>query len=228
MVELRKRKAPAGLVRPGPTKKRSTQLINYHPKAKASIPTENTKLNDSFTPQRTLCIGDTISLETFGGQISTHEGNPITLKELVSSSKSGVVLFTYPKASTPGCTNQVRLFRDGYEKVSSTGLSIFGLSADSPKANANFKSKQNLPYSLLCDPTSTLISAIGFKRVPRGTMRGVFAVDKVGKVLLLETGGPAATINAVRKLAEAAAPLDSGTADEESGEAHDGITCLSA
>ena len=125
-------------------------------------------------------------------------------------------------------TNQVRLFRDGYEKVSSTGLSIFGLSTDSPKANANFKSKQNLPYSLLCDPTSTLISAIGFKRVPRGTMRGVFAVDKVGKVLLLETGGPAATINAVRKLVEAAAPFDSGTADEESIEAHDGIACLSA
>ena len=117
-------------------------------------------------------------------------------------------------------TNQVCLFRDGYEKLSSTGLLIFGLSADSPKANANFKSKQDLQYSLLCDPASTLISAIGLKRVPRGTIRGVFAVDKGGKVLLLERGGPAATVNAVRKLVE----VPSGTADKESNEARHGIT----
>ncbi len=117
-------------------------------------------------------------------------------------------------------TNQVCLFRDGYEKLSSTGLLIFGLSADSTKANANFKSKQNLQYSLLCDPASTLISAIGLKRVPRGTIRGVFAVDKGGKVLLLERGGPAATVNAVRKLVE----VPSGTVDKESNEARHGIT----
>lgn len=81
-------------------------------------------------------------------------------------------------------------------------MSIFGLSADSPKANANFKSKQNLPYPLLCDPTASLIGALGLKKTPKGTVRGVFVVSKEGKVLLLESGGPAATADAVQKLVE--------------------------
>jgi peroxiredoxin Q/BCP len=110
-------------------------------------------------------------------------------------------------------------------------LLICGLSADSPKANANFKFKQNLPYSLLCDSTSSLISAIGFKRLPRGTIRGVFAVDKGGKVLLLEAGGPAATVNAVQRLVEDTAPFPSDIADKdirrESNEARNAITSSS-
>lgn len=42
--------------------------------------------------------------------------------------------------------------------------------------------KQNLPYTLLCDPKATLIAAIGMKKRPSGTTRGVFVVDKEGKV----------------------------------------------
>lgn len=48
-------------------------------------------------------VGATIDLENFGGEIETHEGTKVTLKQLVEESKAGVVLFTYPKASTPGC-----------------------------------------------------------------------------------------------------------------------------
>jgi len=48
-------------------------------------------------------VGDTIDLTAFGGEIETHEGTKTTLAKLVEESKSGVVLFTYPKASTPGC-----------------------------------------------------------------------------------------------------------------------------
>ncbi len=48
-------------------------------------------------------VGDVIALEGFGGEIKTHEGNVTTLKALVDESNGGVVLFTYPKASTPGC-----------------------------------------------------------------------------------------------------------------------------
>jgi peroxiredoxin Q/BCP len=47
--------------------------------------------------------GDTIDLTSFGGEIETHDGTKITLAQLVEESKGGVVLFTYPKASTPGC-----------------------------------------------------------------------------------------------------------------------------
>ncbi|KAJ3577103.1 hypothetical protein NPX13_g3461 [Xylaria arbuscula] len=125
------------------------------------------------------------------------------LAALVDESKAGVVLFTYPKASTPGCTNQVCLFRDAYKDLTKDGLLIYGLSTDSPKANTTFKTKQNLPYPLLCDPSATLIGAIGLKKTPKGTTRGVFAVDKTGKVLLAEPGSPAGTANAVKELVAA-------------------------
>lgn len=48
--------------------------------------------------------GETIDLDTFGGEVETHDGTKTTLAKLVEESKGGVVLFTYPKASTPGCT----------------------------------------------------------------------------------------------------------------------------
>jgi len=121
------------------------------------------------------------------------------LKKLVEESKGGVVLFTYPKASTPGCTTQVCLFRDSYTPLTATGFSIYGLSKDSPKANTTFKTKQNLPYPLLCDPSATLIQAIGLNKTG-GATRGVFVVDKEGKVLASEPGGPAATMEVVKKL----------------------------
>lgn len=47
--------------------------------------------------------GSVIDLEGFGGEVETHDGDKVTLKQLVDESKGGVVLFTYPKASTPGC-----------------------------------------------------------------------------------------------------------------------------
>lgn len=72
--------------------------------------------------------------------------------------------------------------------MTATGLSIYGLSTDSPKSNTTFKTKQNLPYSLLCDPAATLIAAIGMKKAPKGTTRGVFVVSKDGKVLAAEAG----------------------------------------
>ena len=48
-------------------------------------------------------VGDTVDLSSFGGEIETNDGEKTTLAKLVEESKGGVVLFTYPKASTPGC-----------------------------------------------------------------------------------------------------------------------------
>ncbi|KAH0492226.1 hypothetical protein TgHK011_007188 [Trichoderma gracile] len=149
-----------------------------------------------------IAVGDVIDLEGFGGEVQTNDGEKTTLKKLVDESKSGVVLFTYPKASTPGCTTQVCLFRDSYEPLTADGLAIYGLSTDSPKANTTFKEKQKLPYPLLCDPQATLIGAIGLKKQPKGTQRGVFVINKEGKVLVAEPGGPAATADRVKALVE--------------------------
>lgn len=99
-------------------------------------------------------------------------------------------------------TTQVCLFRDSYEPLTADGLAIYGLSADSPKANTTFKEKQKLPYPLLCDTGATLIAAIGLKKQPKGTQRGVFVISKEGKVLVAEPGGPAATVERVKALVE--------------------------
>ncbi|KAL4917044.1 thioredoxin-like protein [Aspergillus aurantiobrunneus] len=191
MVELRKRKAAAPP--PVPMKKRAQTKAPVT----ASKATENATCSSAGTVPN---VGDVVNLDEFGGDIETNDGTKTTLKALVDDSKSGVVLFTYPKASTPGCTKQACLFRDEYKKLTSTGLSIYGLSADSPKANTTFKIKQSLPYPLLCDTMSTLIGAIGFKKLPRGTTRGVFIIDKAARVLILQPGSPDATVEAVRHL----------------------------
>ncbi|KAF3389208.1 Peroxiredoxin DOT5 [Penicillium rolfsii] len=207
MVELRKRKAPA----PPPVVEKKSKPA---PKPKAADPPK--EATQEVSKPTVPAVGDIIDLDTFGGEIETNDGTKTTLKKLVEESKSGVVLFTYPKASTPGCTKQVCLFRDNYTHLTSTGLAIYGLSADSPKANTTFKTKQNLSYSLLCNPSATLIGAIGFKKAPKGTTRGVFAVDKKGKVLLREAGGPDATVDAVQKLV--AQDPAKGEAKEEAGD----------
>lgn len=118
MVELRKRKTPPPApVRPAKTQKKAapkTKLdkvkdavkakveavkefsgkSNGEPSGKAVVPAAG-----AIAPK----AGDTISLTSFGGEVETHEGTKTTLAKLVEESKSGVVLFTYPKASTPGC-----------------------------------------------------------------------------------------------------------------------------
>ncbi|CAK7234697.1 thioredoxin peroxidase dot5 [Sporothrix curviconia] len=148
-------------------------------------------------------VGSTIDLEGFGGSIQTNDGTTTTLKELVEASKAGVVLFTYPKASTPGCTKQACLFRDKYTPLTAGGLAIYGLSHDTLEANTKFKTNQNLPYPLLCDPEQTLIGAIGLRKSPISTaVRGVFVVDKSGKVLAAEAGSPDGTVATVQKIVE--------------------------
>lgn len=99
-------------------------------------------------------------------------------------------------------TRQACLFRDSYAPLTATGYAIFGLSTDSPKANTTFKTKQKLPYDLLCDPKASLIAAIGLKKSPSGTVRGIFVVDKEGKVLAAEPGSPAGTVERVTELLE--------------------------
>ncbi|OTA96359.1 hypothetical protein M434DRAFT_67640 [Hypoxylon sp. CO27-5] len=202
-VELRKRKAPAPA--PEPPAKKQSKASKVATKVKEAVKGKSAKsakpanANGSSKPAKPV-VGDTIALDGFGGEVETNDGKKTTLKALVDESKSGVVIFTYPKASTPGCTTQACLFRDSYEPLTKGGLAIYGLSSDSPKANTTFKTKQNLPYPLLCDPSATLIDAIGLKKSPKGITRGVFAVDKAGKVLIAEPGGPAATVEAVKKL----------------------------
>ncbi|KAK4158550.1 peroxiredoxin DOT5 [Chaetomidium leptoderma] len=217
-MELRKRKAapappPPTTKKPAAKKAKTVSEVVEKVKEKVTKAAASaTTTNGSSATTTKPAVGDTITLDGFGGEIETNDGTKTTLKALVDSSKGGVVLFTYPKASTPGCTKQVCFFRDAYDALTAaSGLAIYGLSTDSPKANTTFKDKQKLPYPLLCDPQATLIGAIGLKKAPKGTTRGVFVVDKEGKVLAAQPGGPEGTVTVVREVVE-------GLAGEGEGE----------
>jgi peroxiredoxin Q/BCP len=106
MVELRKRKAPSPA--PVPAKKQAT-TSKKAAKNKTAEPTSEKAANPASdikadeSKAAAPAVGSIINLEGFGGEFETHDGSKVTLKELVGKSESGVVLFTYPKANTPGC-----------------------------------------------------------------------------------------------------------------------------
>ncbi|QSL66197.1 hypothetical protein MERGE_000572 [Pneumocystis wakefieldiae] len=91
-----------------------------------------------------------------------------------------VVIFAYPKASTPGCTVQGCGFRDNYDTIVSKNYQVYGLSMDSPKAQLNFKTMQNFPYHLLSDPRAELISFLGASKSGLKTARSHWIFDKGG------------------------------------------------
>jgi peroxiredoxin Q/BCP len=72
-----------------------------------------------------------------------------------------LVLFFYPKASTPGCTMEACNLSDNYNRFIAQDYAILGVSADSPKRQLNFKNKYGFPYNLLADEDKTVINAYG-------------------------------------------------------------------
>lgn len=111
MVELRKRPAapppapPAKKRAPSKSKADKDASKAVDPDKKPAPPaTDNAVAEEaSASTSGAPTVGELITLAGFGGEIETNDGDKTTLAKLVSDSKAGVVLFTYPKASTPGC-----------------------------------------------------------------------------------------------------------------------------
>ena len=100
-----------------------------------------------------------------------------------------VVIYFYPKDSTPGCTTEGQDFRDNYESFKKTNTEIIGVSRDSIKSHENFKSKQNFPFELLSDPDEKMCKAFDvmkmksmYGREYMGVDRSTFLIDKSGIV----------------------------------------------
>ena len=72
-----------------------------------------------------------------------------------------LVLFFYPKASTPGCTLEACNLSENYSRFVAQGYDVLGVSADSPKRQSNFKNKYEFPYDLLADEDKSVINAYG-------------------------------------------------------------------
>lgn len=93
-----------------------------------------------------------------------------------------VVLFFYPRADTPGCTIEACGFRDQFEKLQRAGAVVLGISRDTVKAQAKFKAKYDLPYTLLADSDEKIINRFGLMK--DATMYGK-PVRKVARTTFL-------------------------------------------
>jgi peroxiredoxin Q/BCP len=100
---------------------------------------------------------------------------------------SRLVIYFYPKDSTPGCTLEGQNFRDSYSEFKKSGTAILGVSRDSLKAHENFKAKQEFPFDLLSDADETLCRQFDviheknmYGRKVMGIVRSTFLIDGDG------------------------------------------------
>jgi len=98
-----------------------------------------------------------------------------------------VVIYFYPKDSTPGCTTEAQQFRDLYAQFVAVDAEILGISRDSVKSHENFKIKQNLPFALGSDADETICTLFSVMKMKnmygkqvRGIERSTFVVDRRG------------------------------------------------
>ena len=111
-----------------------------------------------------------------GGEfrLSAHKGHP-------------VVIYFYPKDSTPGCTMEGAQFRDLHRKFEKAGAVVVGVSRDSLKSHENFKTKMGFPFELISDEDEKLCKQFGvmkmknmYGRKVRGIERSTFVIDARG------------------------------------------------
>jgi len=98
-----------------------------------------------------------------------------------------LVVFFYPKASTPGCTAEACDLRDNFERFKANNYELLGVSADSQKAQGKFKDKYEFPFPLLADEDKSVINAFGvwgpkkfMGREYDGIHRTTFVIDEKG------------------------------------------------
>ncbi|MBI5921647.1 MAG: peroxiredoxin [Betaproteobacteria bacterium] len=107
--------------------------------------------------------------------------------QLAAQRGRNLVLYFYPKDSTPGCTTEAGQFRDHHAAFQKLGCDIYGISRDSLKSHENFKSKLGLPFELLVDAEETACELFGvikmknmYGKQVRGIERSTFLIDDKG------------------------------------------------
>lgn len=111
------------------------------------------------------------------------------LVKLSDFTGSKLIVFFYPKASTPGCTAEACNLRDNEMKLKSKGYKVIGVSADSVKRQKNFADKNELPFPLIADENKEIINAFGvwgpkkfMGREFDGIHRTTFIIDEKGVI----------------------------------------------
>ena len=131
---------------------------------------------------------------------TTMLNNPVTDFELPATSGhtfklsdylgKTLVIYFYPKDSTPGCTTQGMQFRDFYSEFQAANAEIVGISRDSLKSHENFKAKFSFPFELLADTEELACGIFAVMKMKnmygkqvRGVERSTFVIDKNGNLI---------------------------------------------
>ena len=100
-----------------------------------------------------------------------------------------VVLYAYPAAMTPGCTKQACDFRDSLDALAAAGITVVGISPDTPEKLAKFRAKDHLTFPLASDPDKAVLTAYGafgekslYGKTVVGVIRSTFVIDAGGRI----------------------------------------------
>ena len=115
-----------------------------------------------------------------------ENGNELRLSDFAGRK---LVLYFYPKDSTPGCTSQACSLRDNYEQLLQRGFAVVGVSVQDERSHLKFKEKFQLPFPLIADTDHRLVEAFGVwqekkmaGRTYMGTVRTTFVIDEQGVI----------------------------------------------
>ncbi len=130
--------------------------------------------------------------------LSSDDGASYSLKEALKSSRGtdatggggkAIVLYFYPKDSTPGCTREAQGFTEAKRKLAAAGATVVGVSKDSIKSHCGFRDKYALNFPLLSDPDLAVHRAYGaygektmYGKKVLGTIRSTFVIGADGKI----------------------------------------------
>jgi len=116
-----------------------------------------------------------------------ENGNTVRLTDFAGKK---LVLYFYPKDSTPGCTSEACNLRDNYERFLALGYQVLGVSKDSAESHQRFIAKYDLPFHLISDPDCTILKAYeawGVKKMygreTMGTIRTTYVIDEQGIIV---------------------------------------------
>jgi peroxiredoxin Q/BCP len=129
-----------------------------------------------------LAIGD--KMPRF--EVLDQDGKTVRSEDFIGKGRKTIVYF-YPKDNTSGCTAEACSLRDNYAALTAAGYNVVGVSKDSVKSHAGFRSKHDLPFTLLADTTTQMLQDFGawgekkmYGKTVLGTLRRTFIFDENG------------------------------------------------
>ena len=119
-------------------------------------------------------------------EVQDQDGKTVKSEDFIGKGRKTIIYF-YPKDNTSGCTAEACSLRDNYAALTAAGFNVVGVSKDSAKSHSGFRSKYDLPFTLLADTSTKMLQDFGawgekkmYGKTVLGTLRRTFIFDADG------------------------------------------------